>query len=220
VKFSQHFFALKVTKDDLIKILEALRNASVGTDPANPQIVKNGGPAAVQSLVAQLGTRSASTTATMATLSSGVRLISKPSKLHVPPWQMVSSLLGGVPLRAATWWTTPAINSTTATSSIGCWDAALGAPGAVDIATSGKWDGAPIGLKGFVADGNHAKIGVSTDADSGLSIFGDLNQQGALTDVNCGRSQNGRGGLFFVVRDRELSSSIGKLIEGGSAPLN
>lgn len=218
VKFSQHFFALKTTKQDLIKILEALHNASVGTDPENPQIVNNGGPVDIQNLVTQLGHRSSSTMAMMATLSSGVQLISKPSKLKVPPWQMVSSLLGGVPLRTATWWATPTINSTTATTHISCWDAALSPSGAVDIATSGKWDGTKIGLKGFVHDGNHAKIGVSTDDNSDLSIFGDLNQQGVLSDSNCARSQNGRGGLFFVIKDRELAKSIGNLITGDSAP--
>ncbi len=40
-------------------------------------------------------------TATMARLSSGVVLISKPSDLNVPPWQMVSALLSGEPLRVA-----------------------------------------------------------------------------------------------------------------------
>ena len=219
VKFSQHFFALKITKEDLTKVLHALRNASVGTDPENPQIASNGGPADIQSLVTQLGRKSSSTTATRATLSSGVQLISKPSKLHVPPWQMVSSLLGGIPLRTATWWANPAIKSTTATSRIDCWDTSLGAPGAVDIATSGRWNGTAIGLRGFVANGNHAKIGVSTDADSNLSILGDLNQQGVLSDANCGRSQNGRGGLFFVIKNRDLSSSISALIDGESAPV-
>jgi len=218
VKFSQHFFALKVTKEDLLKVLEALRNASVGTDPANPQIVNNGGPVDVQNLVTQLGRRSSSNTATIVTLSSGVRLISKPSKLKVPPWQMVSSLLGSAPLRTATWWATPKINSTTATTHIGCWDAALSAPGAVDIATSGQWEGTTIGLKGFVANGNHAKIGVSTDANADFSIFGDLNQQGVLSDNNCARSQNGRGGLFFVIQNRELANSVTDLIKGDSAP--
>ena len=36
------------------------------------------------------------------TLSTGVKFMAKPSGLHVPPWQMVSSLLGGVGLRTAT----------------------------------------------------------------------------------------------------------------------
>src|SRR5207245_7176755 len=138
----------------------ALRNASVVTDPTNPQIINNGGPPDVQALVNALGTQSASSVSTTATLSVGVELISKPSGLHVPPWQMVSALLGGVPLRVATWWSQSRINSTTATTSIGCWDNALGAAGPVEIATSGQWRGQSFGLKGGnSADGNHAKIG-------------------------------------------------------------
>src|SRR5882724_10331 len=42
VEVSQHFFAVKLTRDDLIKVLKALKNASVVTDPTNPQIVNNG----------------------------------------------------------------------------------------------------------------------------------------------------------------------------------
>ena len=109
VEVSQHFFSLKLTKDDLVKVLKGLANASVVTDPANKQIVRNGGPADVQKLVKTLGVKSSSKTVTKDTLSSGVTLISKPSDLNVPPWQMVSALLGGVPLRAATWWAQPEI---------------------------------------------------------------------------------------------------------------
>lgn len=220
VKYSQHFFSLKLTRDDLVAVLRALQNASVGTDPTNPQVVSTGGPAEVQAAVAQLGKRSSSTTATIGTLSSGVRLISKPSGLHVPPWQLVSSLLSGVPLRVATWWYTPRIASTTAATSVDCWEAGLSASGAVQVATSGQWHGTAFGLEGFVADGNHAKIGVSTDASSGYAIFGDLNQQGTLSDTNCGRSQNGRGGIFFVLHDADLAASVGDLIKGESAPAN
>lgn len=75
VKVSQHFFALKITKADLLNVLKALANASVVTDPANTQIVRNGGPADVQALVKTLGQKSTSTEFTKATLSSGVTLI-------------------------------------------------------------------------------------------------------------------------------------------------
>jgi hypothetical protein len=61
VLVSQHFFALKLTKDDVVKILTALQNASVVTDPHNPQIVKNGGPTDITVLVARLGVKSTST---------------------------------------------------------------------------------------------------------------------------------------------------------------
>ena len=215
IEVSQHFFALKLNSSDVATVLRALANASVVTDPANPQIVKNGGPPAIQAAVQDLGSESTSMKAMQAKLSSGVTLISKASGLHVPPWQMVSSLLGGEPLRAATWWTTPEIYSTTASTSIDCWDASLNTkPGAVQIAITGTWQGKEIGLKGEAPGGNHAKIGVSTGTHS-YAIFGDMNQQGSLTA--CSSSQNGRGGLFFVVDNAQLHDSIRDLIEGQSA---
>jgi len=94
IQVSQHFFALKLNKDDLVQVLKGIQNASVVTDPSNQQVVNNGGPADVQALVASLGVKSTSATYSMVKLSSGVQLISKPSQLHVPPWQMVSAILG------------------------------------------------------------------------------------------------------------------------------
>ena len=94
VLVSQDFFALKLDKADVVTVLAALANSSVVTDPANLQIVNNGGPSGIQQLVQGLGGISKSNTPSMATLSSGVVLISKPSNLNVPPWQMVSALLG------------------------------------------------------------------------------------------------------------------------------
>jgi hypothetical protein len=92
---SQHFFALKLNKGDVVTVLKGLANASVVTDPSNVEIVNNGGPADVQALVKGLGAKvSVSTVATITTLSSGVQLISKPSKLLVPTWQLVSSAVG------------------------------------------------------------------------------------------------------------------------------
>jgi hypothetical protein len=73
VKVSQHFFALRLNKDDLAKVLAALQNASVVTDPANPQIVRNGGPSEVQDLVKKLGKKSASTTRTRNSFVRGRR---------------------------------------------------------------------------------------------------------------------------------------------------
>jgi len=132
------------------------------------------------------------------TLSTGVIFISKPSKLHVPVWQMVSAKMDALPIRAATWWTRPPIPSTTATTSIECWDTNLSHPGQVQIATSGTWQGKRIGLKGGGGnDANHAKIGVSLDPSKAFCFFGDENQQGAL-DGDCASSQNGRGGEFYV----------------------
>jgi len=214
---SQHFFALKLNKDDVIAVLQGLINASVVSDPTKLQLVNNGGPADIQALVQGLGKGSKNTTATTVKLSSGVELISKPSGLHVPPWQMVSALLGGEPLRAATWWTSPEIPSTTASTSIGCWDPSLGKPGAVAVATTGTWDGKTIGLQGgAIPNGNHAKIGVSTGTHT-YAIFGDMNQQGAI-DKTCNSSQNGRGGLFYVVDNEQLFNGVKDLLQGASAP--
>lgn len=219
VQVSQHFFALRLSKPDLLKVLAALANASVVTDPSNPQIVRNGGPADVQALVAALGKKSSSVSYTNDVLSTGVRVISKPSKLHVPPWQMVSAVLGGIPLRTATWWANPKIYSTTSSTTIDCWDDSLGSPGAVEIATTGQWSGKEIGLKGGPGTNfNHAKIAVSSTTQAHLAIFGDMNQQGATSGQNCGSSQNGRGGLFYVIDDATLADSVGALISGETAP--
>jgi hypothetical protein len=219
VKVSQHFFSLKLTKDDLVKVLEALANASVVTDPDNPQVVRNGGPDDVQGLVKSLGTKTHGKSVTRVQLSTGVGLVSKPSALHVPPWQMVSAVLGGVSLRTATWWASPQIYSTTASTTIKCWDGSLGTPGAVAIATTGQWDGTAFGLKGGPGpDFNHAKIGVSTSGANHFSIFGDMNQQGTLSGTNCGSSQNGRGGLFYIIENKDLSDGISNLIQGDTAP--
>jgi len=219
VQVSQHFFALKLSKDDLAKVLTALHNASVVTDLKNPQLVNNGGPADIQALVAGLGTKSDSKTYTKDTLSNGVELISKPSRLNVPPWQMVSAILGSVPLRAATWWANPQIYTTLSSTSVTCWDDSLAKPGPVEIATTGHWSGKEFGLTGGLGTNfNHAKLGVSISADAHYSIFGDMNQQGTASGQNCSSSQNGRGGLFYVVDDAELSGSLKSLINGGTAP--
>jgi deoxyribonuclease II len=219
VMVSQHFFALKLKKDDLLDVLRALQNASVVTDPDNIQIVSNGGPSEVQELVKSLGTKSKSNDRMEFSLSSGVKLISKPSKLNVPAWQMVSATLGGVSLRTATWWAAPKIPTTTKTTKIKCWSDSLEKPGAVEIATSGEWDGQEIGLAGGAGPNfNHAKIGVSTSGSHHYVIFGDMNQQGSLSGPNCSSSQNGRGGLFYVLDDKTLSASVASLIDGETAP--
>ena len=219
VLVSQHFFALRLNKDDVVQVLNALINASVVTNPSNAQIVKNGGPQEIQSLVSKLGKKTTGRLTTKVQLSSGVTLISKPSNLNVPPWQLISAMLGGVSLRTATWWARPTIPSTTDTTSIDCWNDYLGKPGAVAIATSGQWGGSKFNLKGGPGSNfNHAKIGVATSGGNPLAIFGDLNQQGALSGPNCKSSQNGRGGLFYVIEDKALSASIMQLISGDTAP--
>jgi hypothetical protein len=87
-------------------------------------------------------------------------------------------------------------------------------PGPVDIAIQGQWQGTTLGLKGGSGpDFNHAKVGVGVGVGvlgtKHYAIFGDLNQQGALSG-NCASSQNGRGGLFYVVDDEALFDSVGE----------
>jgi Deoxyribonuclease II len=218
VLVSQHFFALRLTKDDVVTVLQALQNASVVTDPTNPSLVNNGGPADIQALVAALGTLSTSTTFTHETLSTGVELISKPSMLHVPPWQSVSAVLGGVSLRTATWWEQSKIYTTTKSKKMGCWDESLGKPGRVEIATTGQWEGKEIGLTGAAGTNfNHAKIAHTLIDSRHLSIFGDMNQEGAISG-NCAPHQNSRGGLFFVVQNEELFNGLTTLLDGNTAP--
>ncbi|MEA2930566.1 MAG: hypothetical protein QOG38_2994 [Hyphomicrobiales bacterium] len=215
---SQHFFALRLDKNDLIAVLKALENASVVTDRKNLQIIKAGGPQEVKDQIARLGEISDSVTATKVELSSKVILISKPSHLEVPPWQMVSALLGNVGERAATWWLKPWINSTARNTEIECWDKQqLGAkPGPVTIVGTGEWMKQEFSL---TATANHAKIGVTTSGDKHYAIFGDLNQQGTIAPPGkCNASQNGRGGLFFVVENKELFDSVSALIGGKDAP--
>ena len=112
-------------------------------------------------------------------------------------------------MRTATWWASPEIPTTTASTKVGCWDDSLGKPGPVAIATSGTWDGKTIGLTGGMGtDFNHAKIGVSTSGTP-YAIFGDLNQR-RLAALQCNSSQDGRGGLFYVVttaRSRSRSAA-------------
>jgi hypothetical protein len=226
VLVSQHFFALRLNQADLVMVLEALANASVVTDPTNLQIVSNGGPANIQALVSGLGKISSSTTATRAELASGVLVISKPSALNVPPWQMVSALLYAEPLRVASWWAAPEIPTTSAATPVACWNQSLGKPGAVEIATTGAWQGTALGFEGVAEpDGNHAKIGVSAfegrlgGVGHAYVISGDLNQSGTLSGPYCGSSQNGRGGLFFVIPNNpQLFLSVHDLLQGETAP--
>jgi hypothetical protein len=239
IMVSQHFFALKLTKDDVIEVLKAAQNASISTDPDNIQIVKNGGPSEITSLVSELGKLSESKTVTNATLSSGIQLISKPGQLNVPPWQMVSSQLNSVDLRVASWWDAPPIPTTDQATEISCWYDAPShsekgdtTTGAIEIALTGTWiDGDTthvLGMTGGVGtDYNHAKLGVSLDPKKPYAIFGDMNQQGTLTEVKdkktgeptCWVSQNARGGMFFVMNDEKMHASLSSLLKGKTSPL-
>ncbi|GHA13595.1 hypothetical protein GCM10008090_24160 [Arenicella chitinivorans] len=226
IAVAQHFFALRLSPEDLAHVIAGLANASVVTDVGQPQLVRNGGPDSIQLLVQTLGKQSNSTDVINVTLSSGVRFISKPSALHVPPWQLVSAQLGGIDLRTATWWTDPAIPSTDRSTPLRCWNDQLGAAGAVSIATSGSWNGTDFSLKGGLGNEfNHAKFAVNDGARPSIAIFGDMNQQGALApgsaypNQKCSSSQNGRGGTFYVVENAQLAASLADLIRGDTAPL-
>jgi len=224
IEVSQHFFALKLNSDDVVDVLKALQNASVRTDPTNPILANIGGPEHIQKQARMLGKRQKGKECLNTKLSNGVRLISKPSDLHVPPWQLVSAELEGVDLRVASWWAHPKIFSTNHSNRVpDCWDESLGLPGAVDIATTGTWHDATdgvLGLEGGLgAKFNHAKLGVSTSDDKTYSIFGDMNQQGSLTKDRAKSSQNGRGGLFFVMDDADLHESMSGLLYGCSASI-
>jgi len=174
-------------------------------------------PQDIDQIVATLGRQSGDKAYLDQILSSHVRLIAKPSALHVPPWQFVSSVLGGESLLTATWWATPRIDSTRSAADVHCWDQTLPTPpGRVDVATAASWENVPVA---FTGGPNHAKIGVSLGGHH-YAIFGDLNQQGQLGDAanpngpHCNSSQNGRGGMFFVVTDPTLQNGITKLIAG------
>lgn len=50
-----------------------------------------------------------------------------------------------------------------------------------------------------------------------------MNQQGALGALgalpkDCSSSQNGRGGMFFVIENQQLFASLTELLKGESAP--
>ena len=85
VTFSQHFFALRLTKADLINVLKGMRNASIVTDPKNLQVVNNGGPADIHGSRWSAWTKiDSGEYAPDCCLSSGVGFISKPSGFRYP----------------------------------------------------------------------------------------------------------------------------------------
>lgn len=268
VEVSQHFFATRLTKDDLLMVLRAMKNADVVTgvstakdwkarprvkengkplDPPLPdalppppdprQLVNNGGPKDVQAAVKRLldppeDDEQERQACLVQTLSNGMKLVSKNARYAVPPWQLVSAVLGGVDLRVASWWSEPGIFSTSREHPTpGCWHPDLGTPGAVEIALTGDWKGPertePLGFRGIPSpDGNHAKVGVSTGKGVNLAIFGDMNQMGAWCPdgyepgQTCDVHQNGRGGMFYAVENADLCSSVRRLLKGDSVPLD
>jgi hypothetical protein len=232
VELSQHFFALKLTRDDVLKVLAALQTEGAVTDPSNPQVVRTQGPPEVDDAVARLGKPNRAATFTDTTLSSGVRIIAKAGGLAAPPWQIISAVLGRVPLRIATFWQGDLIFSTPGRTQPDCWPPPLKPfnPGPVEIAVTGTWNGKVMGLTGtpqLGPDGtsvgaNHAKVAVSTGSGAPLVVFADMNQDGAISPrgrLTCTSSQNGRGGLFFIFENQELHDSLAALLTGDTAPL-
>ena len=59
-----------------------------------------------------------------------------------------------------------------------------------------------------------------TSGPNHFAIFGDLNQQGTINPVKgkCNSSQNGRGGMFFVVKNDELFKTLSDMLEGEDVP--
>ncbi|GAC1416088.1 MAG: hypothetical protein NVSMB6_18470 [Burkholderiaceae bacterium] len=216
VQNAQHFFALRLQKDDVVAVLKGLANSSVVTNIGDLQLVNTGGPQEIKAVVSALGKKSVSEKVMQTRLSNGVTMFSKPSGLHAPPWQVLSSVLHGIDLRTATWWSSPQIPSTTADTKIRCWSRALAErPGKVEVAITGRWGSKDIGL---IGGQNHAKIGVSLSGEHKYVVFADLNQQGTLNGGNCASSQNGRGGLFFVLENDRLHEGVSALINGKTAP--
>ena len=223
VLMSQHFFALILNKEDVLTVLKGLVNAGVATDNSDgSMMVSNGGPADIEDLVSSMGTEPDATTQHVveATLSSGVKFLSKSSGMDVPSWQFVSAELGGMNLRVATFYDTDKIPSTTQAGKPDCWNASLKVPGAVDNARLGSWPdpstGNPVEVNfgSSPSNGNHAKMGVTTTGTP-FAIFGDENQQGGLGPVGksgCAVSQNGRGGTFYAVQDPQLVESLAALL--------
>jgi hypothetical protein len=230
VDLSQDFFSVKLNTNDVVTVLAALKEEGAVTDLNNLQIVRTGGPQQVKDAVSALGAPNKDATFTDGTLSSGVRIIAKAGGLGAPPWQVVSSVLDGAPLRVANFWQGTLIHSTLGGTTPTCWPealAALKAPGAVEIAKTGKWDGTTIGLTGTSQKlsganigANHAKIAVTTNQGSGLTIFGDMNEDGVLSAsaTACFASQNARGGTFFVIDNVALHDSVAALLKGETDP--
>lgn len=67
-------------------------------------------------------------------------------------------------------------------------------------------------LGGVFDAGNHIKLGLSTPSDKGTNenwvVFGDMNHEGYPGTTDCSKSQFGRGGLFFGLKNQTLWQSL------------
>lgn len=219
-KVAQHMFALRLaSSSDTQTVLQAMARASVATDPKNSMLMKlTDGPSDIASIARNLGRLDDSETVFSDTLSvAGVKVIAKPHSVNVPPWSLVSSVLS-LPLRVASWFTSPKLISAKA-GTPGCWASSLSEPQEVQTVLSGQWDNKTMGMLGESSlDGNHAKVAHSLSGTT--SVFGDMNQEGSYqpSDRKCDSSQNGRGGMFFVLDDSVMHDGLKSLLTGDTAP--
>ena len=194
---AQHFFSLKLDKKGVLAVLAGLKNASVATDPANGQIARLGGPQEIRDAAEALGQKPARKAPAKKTpedlkiiqtqLTPDVMLISKPSNLNVPPWQMVSALLDGASeaYGDVVGFASKSSSSTKKSTKIGCWE------GRVEVRQqeSGRrhhrqerqlrWARAWLDRRAEPRRGWRDHVGI----ERLRLIFGDLNQQGTIKPV-------------------------------------
>ena len=135
-------------------------------------------------------------------------LISKPSNLNVPPWQMVSALLDGdvgahgdlVGLAADLLDQEARSRSAAGT---GVLKSDNKKPGDGRHRQERQLGGRTLGLIG--GQRTTPRSASPRRVAKHYAIFGDLNQQGTINPGKgkCDSSQNGRGGMFFVVKNDE-----------------
>jgi hypothetical protein len=122
------------------------------------------------------------------------------------------------------WWGASPIPDTTAWQVFTYWPKGRAPPGQVTIVHSGYWDKVTFSLqegpfgKPDANDGSHAKIGISEPKSHNLVIFGDMNQAGGLEPdgaQGCAHSQVSRGGLFFVLQNDKLWTSLDEMFQHG-----
>ena len=202
VAFSQHFFALKLNKADVVTVLAGAAERERRHRSGKPQIVQRrpGGRSQwsrSRRAISKERRRSHQERASRGRdpdLEAVRPGMSRPGRWFRRCWAMPGE-------RSATWWMKPWIYHQMARRGSMLGRATLGPkPGPVAIAGTGA---------GMSRDQphrplNHAKFGTTTSADKRFSILGDLNQQGAIAPPGCDKSQNGRGGLFFVVRGQAV----------------
>lgn len=165
-----------------------------------------------------------------------VRVLVKSPRAAVPPWALVAAMLDS-DISVASWWdgsygipTICAGDVYTHSPHEFCLNTSFtgvrlnadgSAPYNIENLMQATWhmsDGSTnltwqlIG--GRVADGNHAKWGLTTprypsqNATNAYVIFGDLNMEGFPCSKQCNGSQAGRGGTFFSLMQPQLRKSL------------